>query len=41
VYVPTTRRVSTAQRTDAVVGTDFTFDDLFSFIDVGRLTKGC
>jgi hypothetical protein len=25
------RRVSTAQRTDAVVGTDFTFDDLFSF----------
>jgi hypothetical protein len=34
VYVPTmrrVRRVSTAQRTDAVVGTDFTFDDLFSF----------
>jgi hypothetical protein len=34
VYVPTLRRVrriSTAQRTDAVSGTDFTFDDLFSF----------
>ena len=34
VYVPTLRRVrriQTAQRTDAVVGTDFTFDDLFSF----------
>ncbi len=34
VYVPSfrrVRRVSTAQRTDAVVGTDFTFDDLFSF----------
>ncbi|MGE4608502.1 MAG: DUF1329 domain-containing protein [Myxococcota bacterium] len=34
VYVPTLRRVrriSTAQRTDAVAGTDFTFDDLFSF----------
>jgi hypothetical protein len=37
VYVPTLRRVrriSTAQRTDAVSGTDFTFDDLFSFNDV-------
>ncbi len=34
VYVPTLRRVrriSSAQRTDAVSGTDFTFDDLFSF----------
>ena len=34
VYVPSLRRVrriSTAQRTDAVAGTDFTFDDLFSF----------
>jgi hypothetical protein len=34
VYVPTLRRVrriSTAQRTDAVAGTDFTMDDLFSF----------
>ncbi len=34
VYVPTMRRVrriTTAQRTDAVVGTDFMFDDLFSF----------
>jgi hypothetical protein len=34
VYVPTLRRVrriSSAQRTDAVAGTDFTFDDLFSF----------
>ncbi|NQZ96310.1 MAG: DUF1329 domain-containing protein [Myxococcales bacterium] len=34
VYVPTLRRVrriSTAQRTDAVAGTDFTLDDLFSF----------
>jgi hypothetical protein len=34
VYVPSLRRVrriSTAQRTDAVSGTDFTFDDLFSF----------
>ncbi|HSJ96988.1 MAG TPA: DUF1329 domain-containing protein [Myxococcota bacterium] len=34
VYVPTLRRVrriSTAQRTDAVSGTDFTFDDLASF----------
>ena len=34
VYVPTLRRVrriSAAQRTDAVAGTDFTFDDLFSF----------
>jgi hypothetical protein len=37
VYVPTLRRVrriSTAQRTDAVSGTDFTFDDLFSFAGV-------
>ena len=34
VYVPTLRRVrriSSAQRTDAVAGTDFTFDDLRSF----------
>ncbi len=34
VYVPTLRRVrriSTAQRTDAMSGTDFTLDDLFSF----------
>ena len=34
VYVPTLRRVrriSSAQRTDAVSGTDFTLDDLFSF----------
>ena len=34
VYLPTLRRVrriSTAQRTDAVAGTDFTLDDLFSF----------
>jgi hypothetical protein len=34
VYVPTLRRVrriSAAQRTDAVSGTDFTFDDLLSF----------
>jgi hypothetical protein len=34
VYVPRLRRVrriSTAQRTDAVSGTDFTLDDLFSF----------
>jgi hypothetical protein len=34
VYVPTLRRVrriSSAQRTDAVAGTDFTMDDLFSF----------
>jgi len=34
VYVPSLRRVrriSSAQRTDAVSGTDFTFDDLFSF----------
>jgi len=34
VYVPRLRRVrriSSAQRTDAVSGTDFTFDDLFSF----------
>jgi hypothetical protein len=37
VYVPTLRRVrriSSAQRTDAVSGTDFTFDDLFSFSGV-------
>ena len=34
VYLPSTRRVrriSTAQRSDAVSGTDFTLDDLFSF----------
>jgi hypothetical protein len=34
VYVPDlrrTRRISTAQRSDSVQGTDFTFDDLFSF----------
>jgi hypothetical protein len=34
VYSPTLRRVrriSSAQRSDAVAGTDFTFDDLFSF----------
>ncbi len=34
VWVPTLRRVrriSSAQRTDAVAGTDFTFDDLLSF----------
>jgi hypothetical protein len=34
VYIPDLRRVrriSTAQRTDAVAGTDFTRDDLFSF----------
>ncbi|MEE9606520.1 MAG: DUF1329 domain-containing protein [Myxococcota bacterium] len=34
VYLPKlrlVRRLSTAQRTDAVSGTDFTFDDLFSF----------
>ena len=34
VYVPTLRRVrriSSAQRTDAISGTDFTFDDLRSF----------
>ncbi len=34
VYVPTLRRVrriSTAQRTDSISGTDFTFDDLRSF----------
>ncbi|MCH6563726.1 MAG: DUF1329 domain-containing protein [Myxococcales bacterium] len=34
VYVPDlrrTRRISTAQRTDSVQGTDFTFDDLASF----------
>jgi len=37
VYVPTLRRVrriSSAQRTDAVAGTDFTFDDLFSFAGI-------
>jgi hypothetical protein len=37
VYVPTLRRVrriSSAQRTDAVSGTDFTFDDLASFSGV-------
>jgi hypothetical protein len=34
VYIPDlrrTRRISTAQRTDSVQGTDFTFDDLRSF----------
>jgi hypothetical protein len=37
VYVPSLRRVrriSTAQRTDAVAGTDFTFDDLGSFAGI-------
>jgi hypothetical protein len=37
VYVPTLRRVrriSSAQRTDAVAGTDFTFDDLGSFAGI-------
>jgi hypothetical protein len=37
VYVPTLRRVrriSTAQRTDSVSGTDFTFDDLRSFAGI-------
>ena len=37
VYVPTLRRVrriSSAQRTDAVSGTDFTFDDLQSFAGI-------
>jgi len=37
VYVPTLRRVrriSAAQRTDAVSGTDFTFDDLRSFAGI-------
>ncbi len=37
VYVPTLRRVrriSTAQRTDAISGTDFTFDDLGSFAGI-------
>jgi len=37
VYVPElrlVRRVSTAQRNDAVSGTDFTFDDLFSFAGI-------
>ena len=28
------RRISSAQRTDAVAGTDFTFDDLFSFAGI-------
>jgi hypothetical protein len=37
VYVPTLRRVrriSTAQRTDSISGTDFTFDDLGSFAGI-------
>jgi hypothetical protein len=37
VYIPTlrlVRRISTAQRNDAVSGTDFTFDDLFSFAGI-------
>jgi hypothetical protein len=37
VYVPTLRRVrriSTAQRTDSISGTDFTFDDLNSFAGI-------
>jgi hypothetical protein len=37
VYVPALRRVrriSTARRTDAVAGTDFTFDDLRSFAGI-------
>jgi hypothetical protein len=37
VYIPTLRRVrriSTAQRTDAVSGTDFTFDDFGSFFGI-------
>jgi hypothetical protein len=37
VYLPDLRRVrriSSAQRTDAVAGTDFTFDDLFSFAGI-------
>ena len=37
VYVPTlrrVRRVSTAQRTDAVSGTDFTFDDFSGFFGI-------
>ncbi len=37
VYVPTLRRVrriSTAQRTDAISGTDFTFDDIGSFAGI-------
>jgi hypothetical protein len=37
VYVPKlrlVRRISTTQRTDAVSGTDFTFDDLFSFAGI-------
>ena len=43
VYVPTLRRVrriSTAQRTDAVSGTDFTMDDLFSFNGIVPSTSG-
>jgi hypothetical protein len=37
VYVPTLRRVrriSSAQRTDSIAGTDFTFDDLRSFAGI-------
>ena len=37
VYLPTLRRVrriSTAQRTDSISGTDFTFDDLRSFAGI-------
>ncbi len=37
VYVPDlrhVRRISSAQRTDAVAGTDFTFDDLLSFAGI-------
>ena len=37
VYLPTLRRVrriSTAQRTDSISGTDFTFDDLNSFAGI-------
>jgi len=37
VYIPSLRRVrriSTAQRTDAISGTDFTFDDLRSFAGI-------
>jgi hypothetical protein len=45
VYVPKlrlVRRVTTAQRTDAVSGTDFTFDDLFSFAGiVPQYSWGC
>ena len=43
VYVPTLRRVrriSTAQRTDAVSGTDFTFDDLAASPASSRSTNG-